>query len=252
MLARVEVGLFIPCYVDQLAPAVGLAAAAVLERAGCRVVYDPEQTCCGQPLLNLGAGREATRLARAHLARFARFDAVVCPSASCVATVRVHFGELGAGLDDAGRRTRERTFELGEFLVRALGRTDVGARFPHRVALLESCHGLRELGLGTPSEAVQGGDQGPTRALLRSVAGLELLLPERDECCGFGGAFSVEFPALSARMGEARLRALAATGAEFVTATDWSCLAHLDGLRRRGVAGPRAIHLAEILASDGA
>jgi L-lactate dehydrogenase complex protein LldE len=249
MLGRVEVGLFVPCYVDQLAPGVALAAAAVLERAGCRVVYEPEQTCCGQPLLNLGAGREATRLARAHLARFARFDAVVCPSASCVATVRVHFAELGVGLDEAGRRARARTFELGEFLVRRLGRTDLGARFPHRVALLESCHGLRELGLGTPSEALGRGDEGPIRALLRAVAGLELRLPERDECCGFGGAFAVEFPTVSARMGEARLGQLAATGAEFVTATDWTCLAHLEGLRRRGVPGPRAIHLAEILAS---
>jgi L-lactate dehydrogenase complex protein LldE len=248
MLARVEVGLFVPCYVDQLAPRVALAAADVLERAGCRVVYEPAQTCCGQPLSNLGAAREAARLARAHLARFARFDAVVCPSASCVATVRAHFGELGVGLDDAGRRARERTFELGEFLVRRLGRTDLGARFPHRVALLESCHGLRELGLGAPSEALARGDGGPIRALLRSVAGLELLLPERDECCGFGGAFAVEFPGLSARMGEARSRELAATGAEFVTSTDWSCLAHLDGLRRRGVPGPRPIHLAEILA----
>ena len=249
MLGRVEVGLFVPCYVDQLAPGVALAAAAVLERAGCRVVYEPEQTCCGQPLLNLGAGREATRLARAHLARFARFDAVVCPSASCVATVRVHFAELGVGLDEAGRRARARTFELGEFLVGTLGRTELGARFPHRVALLESCHGLRELGLGTPSESLGRGDEGPIRALLRAVAGLELRLPERDECCGFGGAFAVEFPTVSARMGEARLRELAATGAEFVTATDWSCLAHLEGLRRRGVPGPRAIHLAEILAS---
>jgi L-lactate dehydrogenase complex protein LldE len=249
MLARVEVGLFVPCYVDQLAPGVALAAVTVLERAGCRVAYDPEQTCCGQPWLNLGAAREATRLARAHLARFARFDAVVCPSASCVATVRSHFGELGVGLDEAGRRAREHTFELGEFLVRELGRTALDARFPHRVALLESCHGLRELGLGRPSEALGRGDEGPTRALLRAVAGLELVLPERDECCGFGGAFALEFPTVSARMGEARLRALAATGAEWVTATDWSCLAHLDGLRRRGVPGPRPIHLAEILAS---
>jgi L-lactate dehydrogenase complex protein LldE len=249
MLVPVEVGLFVPCYVDQLAPGVALAAAAVLERAGCRVVYEPEQTCCGQPFLNLGAAPEAARLARAHLARFARFEAVVCPSASCVAMVRAHFGELGIGLDAAGLRARERTFELGEFLVRRLGRTDLGARFPHSVALLESCHGLRELGLGTPSEAVVHGDEGPTRALLRAVAGLELVLPERDECCGFGGAFAVEFPALSARMGEARLGQLTATGAEFVTATDWSCLAHLEGLRRRGVPGPRTIHLAEILAS---
>ena len=92
-----DVGLFIPCFVDQLAPGVGIATAEVLERAGCRVDYDPDQTCCGQPFLNLGLGREASRLARLHLERFARYEAVVCPSASCVATVRHHYDELGVG-----------------------------------------------------------------------------------------------------------------------------------------------------------
>jgi L-lactate dehydrogenase complex protein LldE len=247
----VKVGLFVPCYVDQLAPGVAVATLAVLERAGCRVVYDPEQVCCGQPFLNLGRAQEARRLARSHLERFSGLDAVVCPSASCVATVRRHFGELGVGTDPEPSRQRERTFELSEFLVRVLGQTDVGARFPHRVALLESCHGLRELGLGPGSER-PGGDEGPVRTLLRSVAGLELRLPDRDECCGFGGAFCVEFPEVSARMGRARLQALAETGAEFVTSTDWSCLAHLDGIRRREGLGPRPLHLAEILASSPA
>jgi L-lactate dehydrogenase complex protein LldE len=246
----VRVGLFIPCYVDQLAPAVGEATVAVLERAGCTVDYDPEQTCCGQPFWNLGLADEAARLARAHLERFARHDAVVCPSASCVATVRRHYGTLGIGTDAAGLRRRERTFELSEFLVRELGRVELGARFPHKVALLASCHGLHELGLGRPSEAVGAAiEPGPTEQLLRAVAGLELLIPSRDECCGFGGAFSVEFPELSGRIGQARLADLAATGAEFVTATDTSCLLHLDGIRRREGSGPRAIHLAEILAA---
>ncbi|MBS1104921.1 MAG: protein of unknown function cysteine-rich region domain protein [Deltaproteobacteria bacterium] len=246
-----RVGLFIPCYVDQLAPAVGEATVAVLERAGCAVDYDPDQTCCGQPFWNLGLADEAARLARAHLERFARHDAVVCPSASCVATVRLHYGTLGVGADAAGLRARERTFELSEFLVRELGRVELGARFPHKVALLPSCHGLRELGLGRPSEAVgAAGEPGPTEQLLRAVAGLELLTPSRDECCGFGGAFSVEFPELSGRIGRARLADLAATGAEFVTSTDTSCLLHLDGIRRREGSGPRAIHLAEILAAE--
>jgi L-lactate dehydrogenase complex protein LldE len=227
----VEIGLFVPCYVDQLAPSVGLATVDVLERVGCRVVYDPNQTCCGQPLLNLGASREAAGLARLHLERFSRFETIVCPSASCV--------------------IRERTFELGEFLVRELGRTKLGARFPHRVALLQSCHGLRELELGTPSErAAKDVRPGPTQELLHAVEGLELLIPERpDECCGFGGVFSVEFPVLSGRMGRDRWQQLQATGAEYVTSTDASCLLHLEGIRRRIGRGPRPIHLAEILAA---
>jgi L-lactate dehydrogenase complex protein LldE len=250
MLTRVEVGLFVPCYVDQLAPEVGLATVAVLEGVGCSVRYDPDQTCCGQPLLNLGQVRAAARLARAHVARFAACEAVVCPSASCVATVRRHYRGLGVG-GDAAREVCERTFELGEFLVRRLGRTALGARFPHRVALLESCHGLRELDLGGASEdPARAAGPSTTRRLLEAVAGLELVPdPRADECCGFGGAFSVGFPEVSGRIGRDRLRRLAAAGAEVVTATDASCLLHLEGLRRRAGVGPRPVHLAEILAA---
>lgn len=259
-----NVGLFVPCFVDQLAPHVAEATVDVLERVGCRVDYDPDQTCCGQPFLNLGLADEAAQLARAHLERFAHHDAVVCPSASCVATVRKHYAGIGVGADEAGRRVRARTFELGEFLVRELGVVDVGARFPHRVALFASCHGLRELALGRPSEAVgtvrdvpDPGEPGPTERLLRAVAGLELVTPTRDECCGFGGAFSVELPEISGRMGRARLADLAATGAEWIVGTDVSCLLHLDGIRRRAAreaspgptAGPGMLHLAEVLAA---
>ena len=244
-----RVGLFIPCYVDQLAPEVGVATLDVLERIGCDVVYDPRQTCCGQPLLNLGAAREAAALARAQLDRYPDCDAVVCPSGSCVSTVRNHYPELGVGEDERGSAHRARTFELSEFIVRTLGRVEVGARFPHRVALLESCHGLRELGLGRGSELPpSGASPGPVRELLAAVDGLELLHPERDECCGFGGAFSVKFPQVSARMGRARLEALARTGADYFTSTDVGCLLQLDGLRRRTGRGPRGIHIAEILA----
>lgn len=243
-----DVALFIPCYVDQLAPSVGLATLRVLEHVGCRVHYDPRQTCCGQPFLNVGATREAARLARLYGACFEKAEAVVCPSASCVSTVRQRYAELDPGLESACART----FELGEFLVRELGRTELGSCFPHRVALLQSCHGLRELGLGHPSERVYATapEPGVTESLLRAVEGLELAWPERpDECCGFGGAFSVKFPELSVRMGRDRLRALAATGAEYVTGSDMSCLLHLGSVARREGFGPRPIHLAEILAS---
>jgi len=246
----VDVALFIPCYVDQLAPQVGLATAAVLERLGCRIHFDPAQTCCGQPFVTTGAHAEAARLAARHQRVFEAKDAVVCPSASCVATVRHRYADLiGA---DAARALAARTYELGEFLVRVLNRKDVGARFPHRVALLESCHGLRELELGWPTERTSRAPRlGLTESLLRAVQGLELCnVARRDECCGFGGAFSVEYPELSGRIGRAKLDALCESGAEFVTGTDASCLLHLDGLRRREGRGPRPIHLAEILAAQ--
>lgn len=249
-----NVSLFVPCYVDQLAPDVAWATLRVLERAGCHVHYDPEQGCCGQPFLNRGARGEARRLASRHLAGFGAAEAIVSPSASCVATVRHRFAELGACGTDAARAQTGRTFELGEFLVRVLGRTALGARFPYRVAVLQSCHGLRELGLGTPSEAVGvAALPSPTESLLRAVEDLVLVAAERpDECCGFGGAFAVTHPTLSGRMGRARLRAFADAGAEYVTGTDVSCLLHLEGLRRREGFGPRAIHLAEILANGAA
>ena len=249
-----NVALFVPCYVDQLAPDVAWATLRVLERAGCRVHYDPDQGCCGQPFLNRGATREARRLARRHLERFADAEAIVAPSASCIATVRHRFAALDTGAGDALLAQSARSYELSEFLVRVLGTTKLGARFPYRVAVLQSCHGLRELGLGRPSEQV-GGSAAPSPAdqLLGAVEDLALVPAERpDECCGFGGAFSVPHPTLSGRMGLARLRACADAGAEYVTGTDVSCLLHLDGLRRREGFGPRAIHLAEILASRGA
>lgn len=246
--ARLRVGLFVPCYVDQLAPEVAWATSRVLERAGCELSFDSRQTCCGQPLLNLGQTPEARRLAERHLSHFRDVDYVVSPSASCVATVRGRYGALGIGTSGTPRRIRAHTFELAEFLVGVLGLTDIGARFPHRVALLQSCHGLRDLGLGRASELAGPGLPGPVEQLLRRVAELDLVFPERrDECCGFGGAFAVEFPEISTRIGRARLETLEATGAEYVTGTDSSCLFHLEGLRRRAGFGPRTLHLAEIL-----
>ncbi len=246
-----HVALFVPCYVDLFRPSVAIAALRVLERVGCRVTYDPDQTCCGQPFLNAGAAAEAARLAALHLARFADADAVVCPSASCVSTVRLRYRELLGELTPEQQRLCSRTFELGEFLVRELGSPELGAHFPHRVALLQSCHGLRELGLGRPSEYVRPPGAGSTEQLLEKVGGLELVWPERrDECCGFGGAFSVKLPEVSVRMGRSRLRDLSASGAEYVVSSDASCLLHLEGIRSRDGLGPRPIHLAEVLASS--
>jgi len=235
-----RVGLFVPCYVDQLAPAVAEASVAVLERAGCTVEYDPDQTCCGQPFSNLGLAAEATRLARAHLERFGRHDAVVAPSASCVATVRRHYEALGAGTDPAGRRVRSRTFELSEFLVRELGVTDLGARFPARVTFHDGCHGLRELG-----------KKNEPRELLKKVRGLELIeMTEAEICCGFGGTFAVKFPMISTAMGEVKCASAMQTGADYLVSNDSSCLMHIQGLLNRQGQPIKTMHLAEILAQS--
>jgi L-lactate dehydrogenase complex protein LldE len=245
----IEVSLFIPCYIDQLYPRVGRATVEVLRRAGCRVHFDERQTCCGQPMANSGCVADAGVLARKHLDEF-KGTTSVCPSGSCVSMVRNHYAHLPIRLSDADRATCERTFELSEFLVEVCGVDDLGARFPHVVAMHQSCHGLRELGLGRMSERMDPPKPSAAERLLGRVRGLTLKKPSRpDECCGFGGTFAVSEPALSTRMGEDRVKDLAETGAEFMVAGDMSCLMHLDGIASRQRASCRAIHLAEILAS---
>lgn len=239
-----RVALFVTCLVDQLYPHVGEAAVRVLERAGCGVVFPHAQTCCGQAVYNDGFWDDARRLARGWLDAFEGAEAVVSPSGSCVAMVRDWYPRLFQGDPDLFQRAQalsRRTYELSEFLVRVLAVTDIGARFPAAVAYHASCHGLRGLGL-----------REEPRRLLSAVRDLRLVaLRGAEECCGFGGFFSVKFAALSGAMLQAKLDAIEASGADVVTGTDVSCLMHIDGgLVRRG-SRVRAMHLAEILAGSG-
>lgn len=241
--AELEVALFVPCYIDQLYPHVGWAALEVLEAHGARVHVPPDQVCCGQPWINTGASRSARPLAAAFLERFAGHAQVVCPSGSCAAALRRQLAQAGA----AGPRV----LELCEFLVDVLGVERLQASFPHRVALHQSCHGLRELGLGSPSELGGGeaGRESPARRLLARIEGLTLVPLERDDdCCGFGGAFCVKEAGVSTRMGDDRLADFERAGAEVVTSMDMSCLMHLSGLSGRQGRGLTFLHIAEVLA----
>ncbi len=239
-----KVHLFIPCFVDQVYPQTGLAALKLLRAAGCEVIYPRGQTCCGQPAFNSGYAGEAADLAERFIRLFRDAEAVVAPSASCIAMVRVHYGDLPLApeIREEYESLRERVFELSEYLVDRLGVTDFGARFPGRVAYHASCHGLRELGiLRQPME------------LLRKVEGLELVEPDdRHLCCGFGGTFAAKFSSLSAAIGEDKIEALVRTGAEVVTATDDSCLMHLGGMLSRRKVPIRPLHYARILAGGEA
>jgi L-lactate dehydrogenase complex protein LldE len=245
-----NVALFVPCYVDQLFPRVAWASVAVLERQGCRVSFDADQTCCGQAVLNAGDPDAARALARRFLEVFADAEHVVAPSASCVATVRRHYAHLLP--DDPRTAGLGRVRELCEFLVDVVGMTQAPGRFPHRVGLHPSCHGLRELRLGAASER-DVAHRDPARELLASLEALELVSPARpDECCGFGGSFAVGERAVSGMMGRDRVRDHLGAGAEVLTATDVSCLAHLGGVARRGGEALRVMHVAEILAEASA
>ncbi|HSN91177.1 MAG TPA: (Fe-S)-binding protein [Anaeromyxobacteraceae bacterium] len=242
-----KVGLFVPCYVDQLYPRVGLATLAVLERLGLRVEFPEDQTCCGQPMANAGLAAEARPLAERFLRIFAPYDAVVAPTGSCVSMVRNHYGAI-VGESAALAAVRAKTFELCEFLVDVAKVRRVEGRFPHRVGLHRSCHGLRELRLGAGSERVVAPFD-KVAALLSPLQGITLVdLSRPDECCGFGGVFSVGEPAVSTMMGRDRLADHEKAGAEVVTGVDMSCLMHLDGLARREDRRLRFMHVSEILA----
>jgi L-lactate dehydrogenase complex protein LldE len=245
-----RVGLFVPCYVDQLWPRAGIASLELLERFGVAIDFPTAQTCCGQPLLNSGGIREAKPLARRFVEIFAPYDHVVCPSASCVATVRRYGALLGASAETS--RLERRTHELCGFLVDVLGVREIPGSFPHRVGLHASCHGLRELRQGSASERVEPAGADPARKLLESIEGVEIApLRRPDECCGFGGAFAVEEEAVSCLMGNDRIDDHQSAGAEVLTSTDASCLLHLSGLARRRALPLRVMHVAEILALAG-
>lgn len=235
-----KIGLFIPCLVDQLAPATGWATVRILEKLGHQVVFETRQTCCGQAAFNAGFFDEARTAAERFIKIFNDFEIIVAPSGSCVSMVRQHYEQVGL----AGTFIRDwealspRLYELSSFLVDVNKVTDLGARFPHRVSIHNSCHALRELNIS---------DQ--PRQLLTKVSGLTLIEGAwGDECCGFGGVFSAQYPALSERIAERRATALAQGQAEYITGVDDSCLINLTRAFQRLKLPLQTIHLAQILA----
>jgi L-lactate dehydrogenase complex protein LldE len=240
------VGLFIPCYVDQLYPQVGIATLRLLERLGVKVEFPEEQTCCGQPMANSGCADDARPLAERFLRVFGRYEHVVAPSGSCVSMVR-HQYRAWLGGRPGFDRLEAGTYELCEYLHDVLGVTRLPGRFPHRVGLHRSCHALRALRLGSGSERmVPPFDK--VKQLLSSLEGISVLEPARsDECCGFGGTFAVNEEAVSCMMGRDRLDEHQKAGAEIVTGVDASCLMHMDGLARREKRPIRVMHVAEVL-----
>ena len=237
------VGLFVPCMVDQFLPEVGEATVRVLRALGLTVTYDDRQTCCGQPAFNAGHVQPAAHLARRALAIFgdSSADAIVAPSGSCVAMLRIHAGELLS--DPAERATwdtvRGKLFELTEFLAGPLGLEAIDGRYRRRVAYHESCHLARELGVR----------ESPVR-LLRSIDGLELTtLKDADVCCGFGGTFSAKQPELSIAIGEDKAARVLDSGADELVVGDAGCLLQIRGvLRGSQAAGVPVRHIAELLA----
>jgi L-lactate dehydrogenase complex protein LldE len=229
-----RVALFVTCLGDTLFPQVGQATVTLLERLGIAVDFPREQTCCGQLHMNAGYAGEALALARRFVDVFGGWEAVVTPSGSCAAHVRVHYPEL---LGEQANGMPERVLELSELIEREAG-DDLGAFWPGTVTYHPTCHSLRLLRLG----------EGPQR-LLRGVRGLELVeLPDAEVCCGFGGTFAVKNADVSTAMLDDKIAGIESSGAEAVCACDSSCLMHIGGGLERRRSRVRAVHLAEILA----
>ena len=234
--------LFVTCLVDTFFPEIGEATVSVLRRAGVRVEFPREQTCCGQPMFNAGLRAEARHVAEHTLRVFeAASGDVVIPSGSCAHMIRHNFVELFSEEADLRRRSLDlaaRTFELTEYLVDVLGVTDCNANWDGPIAYHPTCHLHRGLGV----------DRQP-RMLLANIRGAEVrTLPEAEDCCGFGGVFSVEHPELSAEMLARKIANFKATDTPTLVVCDAGCLMHIQGGLRHSRHEGRVRHIAEVLA----
>jgi len=228
-----RVSIFVTCLVDQVFPRVGLAMAEVLERAGCDVEFRPQQTCCGQPAFNSGYADEARSVARHFLRVFEGAETIVVPSGSCAAMIAHHYSDLFE------KHRESRVWEFSQFLTDVLGVEDVGARLDSVVTYHDACHALRELRI-----------KDAPRRLLAKVRGLRLSeMDSAEECCGFGGTFSVKFPEVSGAIVRSKIESIVRSGADTVVSVDSSCLMQIQGALSRAGSKIRTLHLAEVLAS---
>ena len=235
------VQLFVPCFVDQLYPDVAFNTIKVLEKAGCTVKYNTQQTCCGQPAFNAGFWGEAKDVCTKFVQDFDGADYIVSPSASCAGFVRNNYNKLfeNNAFQSPAKKVANRIFELSEFLVKILNVTQLGAKFEGKATYHDSCAGLRECNI-----------KSEPRTLLSAVEGLELIeMKDTDICCGFGGSFAVKFDTISVSMADQKIESAITTDADYLISTDMSCLMHLDGRMKHNGQSLKVVHLAEVLAS---
>ena len=236
-----NVQLFIPCFVDQLYPDTAFNMIKVLEKAGCTVTYNTNQTCCGQPAFNAGFWDEAKAVCSKFLKDFQGSDYIVAPSASCIGFVRNYYNRLfeNSSLHHEAADIGKRAVEFSEFMINILKVENVGAVLNGKATYHDSCAGLRECKIKTEP-----------RKLLAGVKGLEITeMKDVETCCGFGGTFAVKFEAISIAMGEQKVEHALATGAQYLISTDHSCLMHLQGYIKQKGYNLQTMHLADVLAN---
>ncbi len=234
------VELFIPCFIDQLYPETAYNTVKVLEKAGCKVKYNAEQTCCGQPAFNAGYWDEAKAVGYKFLEDFSDNVVIVSPSASCTGMVKNYYNDLftNTAVHNKCRSIQSHIIELSDFLVNVLNKDYFGAELEGKAVYHDSCAGLRECKI-----------KAEPRALLEKVHGLELLdMPDTETCCGFGGTFAVKFEGISSAMAQQKVNNALAVGAEYIISTDTSCLMHLQAYIDKENLKIKTMHLADVLA----
>jgi len=236
-----RVQIFIPCFIDQLYPQTAFNMVKVLEKATCEVMYNANQTCCGQPAFNAGFWDEAREVCSKFLKDFDTADYIVCPSASCVGFVKNYYAKLfeNSSQHNQVKELSNRIYEFTEFLTEVIKIDHYGAVLNGTATYHDSCAALRECKI-----------KDAPRNLLRNVKGLELVeMNDVESCCGFGGSFAVKFDAISVAMADQKVKNAAATKADYIISTDMSCLMHLDGYIQNKGLGIKTMHIADVLAS---
>lgn len=236
-----NVHVFIPCFIDQLYPTAGFNTIKVLEKAGCTVTYNQDQTCCGQPAFNAGYWGESREVCNKFISDFSGADHIVLPSASCTGFIKNYYSKIYNNTSNQNdiKGLQDKVYELSDFLVNVLNIQDLGAQFEGVATYHDSCAALRECKI-----------KNEPRQLLEKVKGLKLIeLQDNETCCGFGGTFAVKFEGISVAMGEQKVQNIVNTNADYLISTDLSCLMHIGGVMEKMQLPIKSLHLADVLAS---
>ena len=237
-----QIDLFIPCFIDQLYPDTAWNTVKVLKKAGCQINYNPNQTCCGQPAFNSGYWDETRDLAKKFIKDFPSSHPIVSPSASCTGFIKNNYHKVITNKDvdyTNVLRVQKNVIELSDFLVNHIKYIDFGAEFPHKVTYHDSCSALREYGI-----------RNEPRTLLNKVKGLKLIeMNESETCCGFGGTFSAKFKGISSAMVQQKVENALATGAEYITGSESSCLMNIQAYIKKNNIPLKVLHFVDIIAN---
>ncbi|AXH13703.1 Fe-S oxidoreductase [Malaciobacter mytili LMG 24559] len=242
-----KIGLFIPCFMNELYPDVCMATLKILKKLNLEIDYPMSQTCCGQPMANSGCSKDIETLAKQFVETFKDYDYIVAPSGSCVTMVKEHYAPFFKNNSDYNK-VKTSIYEVCEFLHDIIKIEYLDVSFPYKVGIHNSCHGHRMLKLGTPSE-LNIPYNSKLKNLLSLVKDIEIVTLQReDECCGFGGTFSVTEEDISVAMGKDRIKDHIDSQAQIITGADMSCLMHMDGIINRNKENIKVMHIVEILA----